>query len=836
MLPTMSPLDSPPAYLSPHSSFYDDEDDEQDLIEVEALATVAVEDEDQDLSPATSGVTSRVPFAIPVVLRNASRTEASSLEDSFDPSSQSKASTFLFETSETTPEPPSADAQAEPATSFTPPMGSQVLPSTGLPNVTTPVRKGCQDTIDSFINAQDTQSPSKNVNTDAIREQDMGSVLETREVLLKELAGKIAQVDLSWAENLYKDISRAREAKVRGFLRTTNQYRDGRWVKLPKAPKGEKSLYNPLAEIINSILRWANLSTTRKAIDTHAGYLKHSGQEPTSHRSSPDIAVKGMGPSFTCPTDNREVGFSNMVSFFDAKRDQDVRGNGDNHVGQLGVYARQCFIQQPNRRYVRCMIITERQARFYHFDRSGVQYTKLFDIHEDAKLFVLLVVGLCTNDESLVGLDESVQWTVGGDGVRTGGTLTTVGPNKTPITYTLSMDEVPWVRTNVLGRGIVCWSVQDERGEGLIVKDYWMSEGRRPEYEILELVKGNLGLCQIVSYEVGVFHNAIAIRIIMKIDSKRSIDKFTSLEELVAALRDAIAAHQIMVSNGLFHRDISHHAVLIGSRGISSRIGERGILIHLDMAIGPVRTVTEFCQDVKSRIPLYQSWIMLKAYSMPESLVVAPAHDYLDDLEAFFWLFCYLVFSYNPDGGHVSELRKIGLEWIEGWKSHSRALNYKQSFLSSGTLRTEARATMYPGWGDLCVDLLVDLRDVMAEFSKAKEYSLFRTQGPGSVTNRFSEILRDVNGNYARVITLFDNALEKLRAANAPINDPLNAAPTDTDPIEELEPIDEVSEASGSNKRRAREPDTDSENEEVSNRQKRACLSYSDDDANDQDS
>jgi hypothetical protein len=218
--------------------------------------------------------------------------------------------------------------------------------------------------------------------------------------------------------------------------------------------------------------------------------------------------------------------------------------------------SRQSFIQQPNRRYVRCLLVTEKRARFYHFDRSGVQYTKLFDIHEEAELFVLLVVGLCTTDERLLGLDDTVQWTIGADGRRTGGTLRTVGPDQAPITYTLSTDQMPWVRSSILGRGIVCWPVQDKKGECFIVKDYWMSQGREPEYEILEQVKGKPGLCQIVSYEIGrgetkdfrgptdsfgdgAFHNSIAIRIIMK-SVTGPIDSFTSPEELLAALRDAI--------------------------------------------------------------------------------------------------------------------------------------------------------------------------------------------------------------------------------------------------------------------------------------------------------
>jgi hypothetical protein len=55
------------------------------------------------------------------------------------------------------------------------------------------------------------------------------------------------------------------------------------------------------------------------------------------------------------------------------------------------------------------------------------------------------------------------------------------------------MGEEIFFRSSIRGRGTVCWPV----------KDYWMSEGRVPEFEFLEKAKGFPGVCQIVSYEEG---------------------------------------------------------------------------------------------------------------------------------------------------------------------------------------------------------------------------------------------------------------------------------------------------------------------------------------------
>jgi hypothetical protein len=221
-------------------------------------------------------------------------------------------------------------------------------------------------------------------------------------------------------------------------------------------------------------------------------------------------------------------------------------------------FARQMFIQQPNRKFVRSLLFTEQKACVFHFDRSGAQYSQFFDVHAGAATFVRIILGLCSTDERVLGFDNSVQWTVGQDGKRTGGALKTINSEGEPVEYDLVMGEAIFVRSSVRGRGTVCWPVRDrEKGKRFIVKDYWMSQGRTPEYDYLKRVKGMDGVCNIISYETGrgetkdyrgstqgftstEFHNRKAIRIVMDAYGT-SIDNFTSPEELLAALRDAIA-------------------------------------------------------------------------------------------------------------------------------------------------------------------------------------------------------------------------------------------------------------------------------------------------------
>ncbi|RXW17448.1 hypothetical protein EST38_g8400 [Candolleomyces aberdarensis] len=723
----------------------------------------------------------------------------------------------------TTPPPSNIPAAHTAITEAPASLDSPTAPTT-LPSTTaapTPIRKGCQ-TMLQFVKAQDTQTPTKD-STDVVH--DLGGVKDVGEIIADELGNNIPEVKISWLRSIYRKV--ASESRIEDFLETSGHYNheNERWVNLPEVATREHVLYSPFCEIFNSIFEAFDLSgpmgSVRKAIDTHRKHLKHGGLRPTKHFSSPDISIKGSGPSFVLPTGDVDIGFDNMLNI-------------------CVIYTRQIFIHQPNRRYVRCMVLTEKRARVFHFDRSGAQYTELFDIHDDPYLFVRLVIGLCTTNERLLGLDDTVQWTVGPNGIRTGGTLRTVGPDQAPVTYSLLINEKPWFRSSLRGRGIVCWPVKNENGERLVVKDYWMSEGRRPEYELLEELKDVPGVCQMVSYEEAreqtknfrgptrtfskdAFHNCIAIRLTLKAYGT-SIDNFTSPEEMLAALRDTIAAHHVVVSRGLFHRDICHNNILIGLQGVEGKLGERGMLMDFDMAIGPLagKTTSDISKGFKSGILLFQSAIIAKG--MKTKSTKFPAHDHLDELEAFFWLFCFLVLTHNPTGGEGPKTSFH--EIMQAMMDPNHAEGAKTNFLKSDFLPEEAQAEMYEGWRDICMGLFLEWREITATaYSKKAKLFYFKPEPleDGTVPNRFSKALDDVNGIYERILGLLDDALKKAldksaKSAPAPRIVRLRARS-----LKRLKSASEKAPGtseSGSNKRRASEPE---DVEDSPTRPKRAC-------------
>lgn len=66
--------------------------------------------------------------------------------------------------------------------------------------------------------------------------------------------------------------------------------------------------------------------------------------------------------------------------------------------------------------------------QLFHFDRSGTQHTPFLDFRIDLHTLIRLILGLSTTKEFILGLDDTVQWTTGSDGRKTGGTLTTIDP------------------------------------------------------------------------------------------------------------------------------------------------------------------------------------------------------------------------------------------------------------------------------------------------------------------------------------------------------------------------------------------------------------------------
>ncbi|KAF9051307.1 hypothetical protein BJ165DRAFT_1524257 [Panaeolus papilionaceus] len=133
-----------------------------------------------------------------------------------------------------------------------------------------------------------------------------------------------------------------------------------------------------------------------------------------------------------------------------------------------------------------------------------------------------------------------------------------------------------------------------------------------------------------------------------------SITESSSPEALLFALRDAITGHQNLWRTGIIHRDISINNTLLGPEGAPE--GSRGIVIDLDLAVKTDHKTSLYKVDRLTRTHAFQSFLELRSEQLTSENRhdEIPAHDHLDDLESFFYVFLWITVGYQRKEGRPS--------------------------------------------------------------------------------------------------------------------------------------------------------------------------------------
>ena len=198
------------------------------------------------------------------------------------------------------------------------------------------------------------------------------------------------------------------------------------------------------------------------------------------------------------------------------------------------------------------MIITEKYAQLYLFDRSGGYYSHRVDIHAKATDFVRFILDVTSPDDGVIGFDKQIYW----EGRQR--VLKTIDDKGIVEKYNLE-DQKLFYRRVIRGRGTCCWITQDGGGKLLIVKDAWRSRERLPEWKFLKAAKGLKGVGQIVAYFPGAtvsdhrgldistipddmksyFRNRTFCRMVLE-GYGQAIAEFDTADEVLFAVRDAM--------------------------------------------------------------------------------------------------------------------------------------------------------------------------------------------------------------------------------------------------------------------------------------------------------
>ncbi|KAL1742492.1 hypothetical protein HDZ31DRAFT_65912 [Schizophyllum fasciatum] len=524
------------------------------------------------------------------------------------------------------------------------------------------------------------------------------------------------KVDL--ASHFVKDVpvptpSAKEVAEVDAFLQDTDLYDVSRrrWKFVPANPEDERELYAPHTAMFDAILAHFKLSS-RRFILTADITMQHEPDQQESLVTRPDYSFVGKGPvvngkgRFLPSDDTFDIAwadYTNLAAVGDGKTERNT--SLFNNGVQLAVYARQCFLQQHNRDFVFGFIMTEKRFRVYRFDRSGMMSTVALNYHEEAANFVHLMRRILSGQDADIGFNTTLYFGPIG-GKRTRFLRSTFAVNKEMIrsrTRTPLPEVVPvaidrkhgldsikvdkpatfvlkeltfrvhnqplYARRGLRGRGGVYWaSSHPEFGEVLIKQSY-IPITRVPEWEYLKKAVNLEGVGQMLAYETRSWtvsgsrwpggSKAVADRMYASVVLRRygkSVDQFGSRLELLVAFRDSIKGHRNLWRIWILHRDVSIHNILLGLPGATD--GWKGVLIDLDMAISMLRERSDLGVDFRTGTRAFQSVQVLESYEVMENAASGASqrliHDYMDDLESFYWCLCWICFSFDGPGQPTS--------------------------------------------------------------------------------------------------------------------------------------------------------------------------------------
>lgn len=580
---------------------------------------------------------------------------------------------------------------------------------------------------------------------------DYSGLPDLKSVLELELEGLWVDGGMPFVQGCFGDVATA--SQINRFLRDCPHYDHTakRWKNLPRSSKSvkEKKLYKPIKEIIDETLKRFGLSTKRKVALTGETSLPHHQDFRYGQlKSKPDILIVGHDPYLTATKAMPKAGYTTTTAPLEIKTEASKAP--DKSRIQLAVYARECLIQQPHRRFVYGLLLTETTASLYHFDRAGAIHSPWINIHTDAVLFIRIILGLASTDPDTLGINGGIYWNGGRRIVEA-----PIGDQKTPCS-TMQIDPV-FRRRAIVGRGTVCWNVEsplDEPGP-FLVKFAWRAKERTPEWLFLERVREHKvkGVGQMLGHEEGVTITEIRCGLEPK-NSKgisidrvfccvvlrcygKSIEHFQSKLQFLEAFRDAVAGHKNLHDIGILHRDISLHNILLGDPADE---GNRGILVDLDMAIFLNRTRTNALADLRTGTRAFQAINILNERGY---------HRHIEDLESFFYVLVWVCFTALSPGLQVANLPEL-LEDFEQIKAR-RAAASKSIFLERGQ-----KYKVLPYWGEAFQKLLVNF----LKFFMARKLH-WSPPDESELPSPFPD--EDVQNDYNEYLGIVDTTIAELR-------------------------------------------------------------------------
>ncbi|KAF8889425.1 hypothetical protein CPB84DRAFT_1785548 [Gymnopilus junonius] len=534
-----------------------------------------------------------------------------------------------------------------------------------------------------------------------------------------------------------------------------------RWTNIPESPELNRDLYIPFCQIIQAIIHDFNYSGTRSL------FQGRWQEEENQWKTLPHIMIQGSGKNYCSKSYQISRLLDNSGDHLQCASPLEIRARCKLFVYdwvQLAMYARQCFLQQHNRKAVYSLFLTESDVTLYMFDRSGVQISIPVNIHQDPVTFIRFILGIASPDDEVIGFNTNIYWE--------GETryLKVVDSNEGEITYELS-DPCPiFSRYFIRSRGTTCWKAIDPKtGDAVLIKEAWRTTMRMSETEFLEEIK-NLalpGVVQMLAFQADendttakmrgvdpdslthsrVFRSRSFTRIVF-VDGGRPIVEFDSKGEVLYALRDAIAGHRNLWQAGILHKDVSRNNILIGCP--DRPVGFRGVLIDLDFAMWTTRKDKSWGSDFRTGTQVFQSVNVLKSSRKNKKSKSAP-HSYLDDLESFYYVLCWICFGYSAPGERLDPFPEVLRDWA-GKDPFTCAAIKGLMFLGPNEPDFEELVTDYFGL------IFRNLCDRFRAFL-VPHVRRIKAGPPSGGWPTIEQLKRDAVGHYQALLNIFDEAI-----------------------------------------------------------------------------
>ncbi|CAA7262392.1 unnamed protein product [Cyclocybe aegerita] len=550
------------------------------------------------------------------------------------------------------------------------------------------------------------------------------------------------------------------DASITEFVQNSGLYNNNtkKWNNIKKTTV-EKKLYEPFYKIFQKVIAAFKLEE-REAINTFNVKIQHIEGDTgdTSLKTSPDLFIYGSGPNFY--SENLKLKFEEKADYKYCASPCEVkteRNLEEKVLTQVGVYARQCFMQQGNRHYVYSLVMTEKRAFLLQFDRNGLLRSKYINIHENPKDFIYLILLISSPNCTTLGFDTTIYWR--GDKRY----IETLNEKGQRVEYEILKSKPLFQRRTIRGRGTLCWLGRDPDGKLRVIKDSWQAEGRGLESDLLQEVEGVQGIGQMVAFEPEKLTIAalrgmegkelptgMADRLFRRIILRaygQQIDKFTNRRQLLHAFRDAVAGHQRLWDRNIIHRDISVNNILIGEEGAEE--GWRGLLIDMDMAVRWQQAATMAAVDFRTGTRAFQAILVISSEMDKADGKILLAHDYLDDLQSFFYVFCWVCMRYTPTGERLKS-PPLG-DWETG--TPSALISVKSAFLNP--IVTEHNELVNT-FGQAFQDLFDGLRDFTREMHR------WKLLNRATMPNKLEDMKPHSDKNYAKFLKLVDKAIVAL--------------------------------------------------------------------------